>query len=539
MENVQNLEVELLTYKPDRKDPGDLKALAESIKTYGLQQPLIVQRHSENGKEILEVIDGRRRLEACKKAGMSPIPCIIRDKVHEDIPLICNTHRLELSPVELFNMAEKYVKKELDGDPTLLPPEKVKAVAMKLNMDINATYRILNIGRIKKVVRQLIIEKKMPLKLALLSIQILDDKILTRYCNYCIKERPNLSEALEELKRVDRTDKKKGKVNLRSLYDAVFVLTQCKKCRSCGTRDPSLFEEDNDEEERVCFNPSCFNEKTKQFFDKHLKRIIKESGIANLKYRAKLGSYDLAKFNTLIVADPEMCKKCKKAVLIHEGYGEDFTIKCPPKCANIKRIKRSSSDDGIRSVDQKKASGKKAKDETFTVKQKKEKLDAGFALAARKAMLDHFFVNPKEKPLRFRVETPPLDHLRILFFVGVEACKNPFAALNIGWVDNKKKREELQARVDRILKKFDLKLLAKEVIPEVAYHLGTLDQASTEPKDIDDQILKLYGRKNWCARHYKKIVEKLSRNKKKWLEELDYRPDWSKRGDTSGNVNSL
>lgn len=78
-----------------------LDELAESIKEYGLLQPIQVQS-KKNGK--YKIVHGDRRFRAHKKAGLSTIQCIIKD-VEEtrltDIRLIENIIREDLSDLEL------------------------------------------------------------------------------------------------------------------------------------------------------------------------------------------------------------------------------------------------------------------------------------------------------------------------------------------------------------------------------------------------------------------------------------------------------
>lgn len=60
-------------------DKESLTNLADSIKEHGLMQPIIV-RHSEEGEAApFTIVVGRRRLAACKLAGMSDVPSIVSD----------------------------------------------------------------------------------------------------------------------------------------------------------------------------------------------------------------------------------------------------------------------------------------------------------------------------------------------------------------------------------------------------------------------------------------------------------------------------
>jgi|LSQX01.1.fsa_nt_gb ParB family chromosome partitioning protein len=85
----------------------DLNSLAESIKKYGVLQPLIVtkiEKETEEGIKIeYELVAGERRLRACEKVNIDKVPVIIREpSVQEklEIALIENVQRKDLNPIE-------------------------------------------------------------------------------------------------------------------------------------------------------------------------------------------------------------------------------------------------------------------------------------------------------------------------------------------------------------------------------------------------------------------------------------------------------
>lgn len=91
-------------------DEAKLKDLADSIRTYGILQPMVVTR-KETVKEDggltteYELISGERRLRASKIAGLSQVPVLIRDKEESDqlkleLAIIENLQREDLNPVD-------------------------------------------------------------------------------------------------------------------------------------------------------------------------------------------------------------------------------------------------------------------------------------------------------------------------------------------------------------------------------------------------------------------------------------------------------
>jgi ParB family chromosome partitioning protein len=80
-------------------DSNELKDLSDSIKTYGVIQPLIVTKNGER----YELIAGERRLRASKLAGLKKVPVVVRDYDDQkklEVALVENIQRADLNPVE-------------------------------------------------------------------------------------------------------------------------------------------------------------------------------------------------------------------------------------------------------------------------------------------------------------------------------------------------------------------------------------------------------------------------------------------------------
>ncbi|RDV39566.1 ParB/RepB/Spo0J family partition protein [Bradymonadaceae bacterium TMQ3] len=80
-------------------DGERIEELAESIKESGLIQPLVVRERQGR----YELIAGERRLRACKRAGLSEVPVVIKDVTDFEaytLALIENIQREDLNPVE-------------------------------------------------------------------------------------------------------------------------------------------------------------------------------------------------------------------------------------------------------------------------------------------------------------------------------------------------------------------------------------------------------------------------------------------------------
>ena len=118
MENSGNLKnLKITEVEPNREQPRknfkqeSLEELAESIKTYGVIQPIVVSK--QDG--YYGIVAGERRWRAAKIAGLEEIPAIIRDtdeQSNREIALIENIQREDLNPYEkaigIRSLMDKY-----------------------------------------------------------------------------------------------------------------------------------------------------------------------------------------------------------------------------------------------------------------------------------------------------------------------------------------------------------------------------------------------------------------------------------------------
>lgn len=89
-------------YQPrTRMDEGALNELAESIRSQGVMQPILVRPLSSAGK--YEIIAGERRFRAAQLAGLTEVPVLVREVEDENaavMALIENIQREDLNPLE-------------------------------------------------------------------------------------------------------------------------------------------------------------------------------------------------------------------------------------------------------------------------------------------------------------------------------------------------------------------------------------------------------------------------------------------------------
>ena len=141
-DRVLQLDIDKINVNPfqPRKnfDENELNELVDSIKEYGIIQPLIV---SQNG-DSFELIAGERRLRAAKKMSLNKVPAIVRDANEQEkleVALIENIQREQLN---LIDTATAYHR--LMGEFNLTQEEVARKVS-KSRPSVANTLRLLNL----------------------------------------------------------------------------------------------------------------------------------------------------------------------------------------------------------------------------------------------------------------------------------------------------------------------------------------------------------------------------------------------------------
>jgi ParB/RepB/Spo0J family partition protein len=83
-----------------RKELGDISELVKSVRQIGIVEPLVVRPAGDK----YEVVAGRRRYEAARRAGLGKVPCVIREMGDEEAVLVSlaeNVQRGEITEEEI------------------------------------------------------------------------------------------------------------------------------------------------------------------------------------------------------------------------------------------------------------------------------------------------------------------------------------------------------------------------------------------------------------------------------------------------------
>jgi ParB family chromosome partitioning protein len=133
-------------------DQEELDLLAESIRNYGIRQPLtVVKSPNEDGK--FEIISGERRAKAAKIADLENVPCMILEdyKEAETIAIIENIHRSDLHPVELAKAYRSLLEKGVFSSADNL--------CNALGVNRSTGYEVLKVLQLPQEVQQFLLKK--------------------------------------------------------------------------------------------------------------------------------------------------------------------------------------------------------------------------------------------------------------------------------------------------------------------------------------------------------------------------------------------
>ncbi len=219
---IEIAEVEIDKIKPSegqpRKEFKNINELAQSIKSIGIINPLIVVKNNDG---TYELVAGERRWRAAKKAGLKKVPVIINKYSEEEkleISLIENIQRQDLNPVEEATAYKILIEKF-----KLTQEELAKRVG-KDRSTIANTLRLLTLP--KKVLNYLkegklqeghvrpLINIKNPDIVIKLAEKIINEKIPVR-------EVEKLSKVYKPVKEVKRKKEKKTDAYLQELEDTL------------------------------------------------------------------------------------------------------------------------------------------------------------------------------------------------------------------------------------------------------------------------------------------------------------------------------
>ena len=210
--------VNITKIEPNREQPRRnfdeeaLEELAESIRQFGLLQPILVH----DKKTYYEIVAGERRWRAAKKAGLKEIPVIIKELTEQEIveiSLIENIQRENLNPIE-----EAQAYKRLLTEFNL----KQEEVAERVSKSRTAVTNSMRLLKLSDSVQQMVIDNMITTGHARALITIEDPEQQYEVAKRVFDEKLNVRDVEKLVKNLNKPVKEKKAVTADKSLEAVY-----------------------------------------------------------------------------------------------------------------------------------------------------------------------------------------------------------------------------------------------------------------------------------------------------------------------------
>jgi len=234
-----------------RKQYSGIEELAESIRTYGVLQPILVRPSESNAYEC---VFGHRRLRAAKLLGLEAIPATIRDLTDTEVleaQLIENTQRQDIHPLE-EGAAYHQLHESLGYT--------VDEIAAKVGKSRETVYARMKLCALSDGPRAALLEGTLTPSIALLIARIpvekLQDEALKKLTTKNYEgDPPSYRSALEIVQR-DFMLRLAGAPFSPKAADLVPGVCACVVCPKRTGAQPDIFPDVSHAD--VCTDPTCF-----------------------------------------------------------------------------------------------------------------------------------------------------------------------------------------------------------------------------------------------------------------------------------------
>ncbi|MEG2457278.1 MAG: ParB/RepB/Spo0J family partition protein [Bacilli bacterium] len=169
-------------------DEDKLSELAESIKTYGVIEPIIIKKSIKG----YEIVAGERRVLASKKAGLDKIPAIIRDFTDDEMMEIALLENIQRENLNIMEEADAY--KNIIEKLGLTQEEMAKKIGKSRSYVTNA----LGLLKLPRSVRALVLEGTISMGHARVLSKLEDEDKIIELSNSIVKNATSVRD-LEEL----------------------------------------------------------------------------------------------------------------------------------------------------------------------------------------------------------------------------------------------------------------------------------------------------------------------------------------------------
>ena len=212
----KELMVKVTSIEPNREQPRKdfneeaMGELAESMKVYGVLQPLLVQKKGD----YYEIIAGERRWRASKLAGLKEVPVVIREYTKQqtmEIALIENVQREDLNAIEEAKAYQRLIQ-EFE-----LKQEEIAARVGKSRVTITNSMRLL---KLDERVQEMLIQNQITGGHARALLTVEDGELQYKLAGKIIAE--NLS--VREIEKIVKSLSKKKNPKEKNVEDESLTL---------------------------------------------------------------------------------------------------------------------------------------------------------------------------------------------------------------------------------------------------------------------------------------------------------------------------
>ena len=229
-EEIREIQIDLI--RPSEQQPrttfqeDKLQELAQSIRTSGIIQPLLVRRRGG----LFELVAGERRWRAAQLAGLQRVPAIVRDIPDErllELALIENIQRQELNPIEEANAYKRLIESlNLTQDD----------IARRIGRDRSFITNYLRVLKLPTEIQNLLESEKLTFGHARALLGLSEDVILQRrFAQKIVKHNWSVRETERRIKHAFQDKPQKAKVSL-STADPNVRSAEVKLRRYLGTQ---------------------------------------------------------------------------------------------------------------------------------------------------------------------------------------------------------------------------------------------------------------------------------------------------------------
>jgi ParB family chromosome partitioning protein len=245
-------------YNPRRTFKG-MEDLTESVRTHGVLVPLIVRKAGKKGK--FEVVAGARRLRAAREAGLTEVPCVVRDMSDAEaleVQVLENLQREEVPPLdEAFGYRALIERNGYDAD----------ALAAKMGKSKTYIYQRMKLADLTEPARAALERDRITFSHALHIARLPEaqQEVALRYCFGYYTAEGEIDEDGEATVTVAKLADFIRRRLFCDLSGAAWldgVSPMAGDCAHCPKRtgsSPSLFLDIGEED--ICTDEGCFREK--------------------------------------------------------------------------------------------------------------------------------------------------------------------------------------------------------------------------------------------------------------------------------------